>query len=148
MKCVNCRCVIPDTSPYCIYCGHVAYREDAQYPSGSPTTDQPNEIPSYQAWQENGVYHREADYDDPNRFYGIPEENDGSDAYDYYYDEIKYDERFNYPAEKQDRKGGMMLFRTDGFAGGASTVKWLCCLAALDAAIVLLLSIIMLLTML
>lgn len=29
MKCVNCRCIIPETSVRCIYCGHAVYRGSA-----------------------------------------------------------------------------------------------------------------------
>lgn len=141
MKCVNCRCVIPDASPYCIYCGHVAYHE------GAPIYPVYNS-PYHQTLREGGVYHRYADYDDPNRFYGIPEENDGSDAYDYYYDEIKYDEQLNYLAKEQDRKSGLILSGTDRFIGGMSAAKLLWCIAGLDCVIILLLLIIMLLMML
>lgn len=154
MKCINCRCVIPDTSPYCIYCGHAAYRDDSTtYQVSEPTyqviaSEPPAVSQAYPAYQGAEVYHRYADYDDPNRFYGIPEENDGSDAYDYYYDEIKYDEQQSYLDSGRNRSGGIMLFSSDNFIGGTSVARWLCCLAGLDLVIILLLLIIMLMMML
>lgn len=28
MKCDNCRCIIPESSDYCVYCGHAVYKGD------------------------------------------------------------------------------------------------------------------------
>ena len=65
MRCNNCRCVIPDRSDYCVYCGHaiplgdeVTYR--AEY-SGNPRRD--GTYPSsYPLMQTDDYYRYENDY--------------------------------------------------------------------------------------
>ena len=82
MKCTNCRCVIPDRSEYCVYCGQEVSKGDTPtYPVYNRPVDY--SVPSYPA-----VY--QTPYDDENCFYGLLEENDGSDAYDTYYEADYY----------------------------------------------------------
>ncbi|WP_407383929.1 hypothetical protein [Ruminococcus sp.] len=133
MKCINCRCVIPDTSDYCVYCGHVVERGD------EPTF--PVRYSGYEtAPVQPPVFHSLAAYDDPNQYYGIPEENDGSDAYDTYYES-------NYPGYRPVdysavSQNGVLSHPSSGSGLDLTTLLW--CFAGLDFIIILLLLIILL----
>ena len=131
MKCTNCRCVIPDSSDYCVYCGHSVFKGDTPtYPVGQP------------AFFERGnsyFSHLPARYDE-NRFYGILEENDGSDAYDTYYEADYYG---GYLAG-QNINGGVLRRSAayDNYGFDINTL--LLCFAGLDCIIILLLLLILL----
>lgn len=135
MKCTNCRCVIPDSSDYCEYCGHAVDKGDQPtYPVVS--------YADYEAAVSQPAYYQYAPCDDPNQFYGILEENDGSDAYDTYYeaDYLGY-EYLNYLNVK---RGGRYALNTGAYSGvDVNTLLW--CFAGLDVVIILLLLVILVL---
>lgn len=137
MKCTNCRCIIPDRSDYCVYCGQpVDKGEEATYPVGINTSYPQSDIYSVPPY----TYY----YYDENAYYGIPEENDGSDAYDAYYEADYYG---GYLAG-QDVYGRMIRrtasYRDSGFDIG----KMLVCIAGLDCIIILLLLLVILISLL
>ena len=131
MKCINCRCVIPDTSDYCVYCGHAVERGD------EPTY--PVRYAAYQTPVETPVFHSFAAVDDPNQYYGVLQENDGSDAYDTYYesDYVGYAA----PVAGQSAAISEPAYYFGGYR--LSTLLW--CFAGLDFIIIILLLIILLL---
>ena len=136
MKCTNCRCVIPDRSEYCVYCGQAVDQGDAPtYPVYTQMVDY--SVPA-------GASSYPALYDDENRYYGIPEENDGSDAYDTYYEADYYG---GYLAgQNLDNRVAKRSFRYNLSDIDVSTM--LICFAGLDCIIILLLILLILLTIL
>lgn len=135
MKCTNCRCVIPDRSDYCVYCGQAVDKgEEPTYPVGIDTS-----------YRQRDMYAAPlcSNYDE-NWYYGISEENDGSDAYDTYYEADYYG---GYLAGQNIN--GRMLRRTAGYNdSGIDISKLLVCFAGLDCIIILLLLLLILISLL
>ena len=134
MKCINCRCVIPDSSDYCVYCGH------AVETGSDPTYPVRNSV--YRSYRpEPVVFHSLAAVDDPNQYYGVLNENDGSDAYDTYYEADYPGYRpVDYSAVQQNAAAYDAAFYRKP---DITTLLW--CFAGLDFIIILLLLIVLLL---
>ena len=139
MKCINCRCVIPDSSAYCEYCGYPVYQ-------GSEHTYQAPE-PDYNKIYVNNCNYYSALYENTRSNYGALPYNDGSDAYDTYYESDYYS-----PVEYSLRLAKQRKRRDFLQARGKNTEKLdvsklLVCFVGLDFVIIILLLILILINL-
>ena len=102
MKCSNCRCVIPDRSEYCLYCGQIIpLGDEATQPAGIGVT-QP-------ARRNRGARRPQAPYQAPVYTDG------GFGGYDQYYNEYAYHSAPAYYRDDRHESGfDLILINDDG----------------------------------